>query len=125
MKTIIKDALKKLISDRYLLILLSSLILLAIIISISVGLSIHPIERQVPSHYSAFGITHIYNDQWFYVLVFIAFQLMVAVLHSIVSIKLLLVKGHSMAVSFAWLGIGILLMGWATISMILDLRARL
>jgi hypothetical protein len=125
MKRIIKDSLKQLISDRYLLSLLVLMILLALGTSILIGLSIHSSERQLVSHYSAFGITHFYFDKWFYSFVFIAFQLLVAALHSIVSVKLLLTKGRSMAILFAWLGIGIILVGYAIESTILGLQTLL
>jgi len=125
MKTIIKESLKRLVSDRYLLLLVSFLMLLAIIFSVYIGLLIQPSERQLVSHYSAFGITHFYFDQWFYALTFVAFVLIVAILHSIISVKLLIIKGHSMAIMFAWFGIGIVLMGFITALTVLDLRSLL
>ena len=110
MKKIISESLKKLIDDRYLLFLVTFLIVLAVGIAIIIGLSISSSERQLVSHYSAFGIRNFYTDQWFYLIVFVAFELIVAVLHSVISIKLLITKGHSLAVSFAWFGIFIILM---------------
>ncbi len=125
MKATILESLKKLIADRYLLALVSFSLLLAIVLAVSIGLSIQPSERQLISHYSAFGITHFYFDQWFYLLTFVLFELVVAVLHSIISVKLLIVKGHSLAVMFAWSGIGIILMGYITATTILGLRTLL
>lgn len=125
MKETIRESLKKLIADRYLLALVSLLILLAFFLAIIIGFSIHPSERQLISHYSAFGITHFYFDQWFYLLAFVAFELIVAALHTIISIKLLITKGHSLAIMFAWLGIGIILIGFVTTSTILGLRTLL
>ena len=114
MKATIKRSLKQLVDDRYLLVLLACMILLSIILSIIIGFSIHPSELQLVSHYSEFGITHLYRDQWYYLLVFVAFGLIVSVLHSIISIKLLTVKGRSLAIAFAWLGIGIITLGLVT-----------
>jgi len=125
MKATILESLKKLIADRYLLALLLLSILLAVILTILIGLSIQPSERQLISHYSAFGITHFYFDQWFYLLTFAFFELVVVVLHSIISVKLLIIKGRSLAVMFAWSGIGIILMGYVTASTILGLRTLL
>jgi hypothetical protein len=125
MKKLIKDSLKQLISDRYLLSLIVLMILLALGTSILIGLSIHSSERQLVSHYSAFGITHFYFDKWFYSFVFIAFQLLIAALHSVISVKLLLTKGHPMAILFAWLGIGIIIVGYAIESTILGLQTLL
>jgi len=112
MKEIIKQSLKQLIADRYLLVLVSIMLLLALILSIAIGLSIHPSELQLVSHYSTFGITHLYRDQWFYLLVFVIFELAVAVLHAIITVKLLITKGRPLAAMFAWFGISIILLGW-------------
>lgn len=121
MKTIIKESLENLIKDRYLLAILITLLLLAIISAIAIGFSIHPSDRQLVSHYSAFGITNFYKDQWFYGFTFVLFQLTAATLHVVLSIKLLMTKGRSLAVAFAWLGIIIILIGWITAASILGL----
>jgi hypothetical protein len=113
MKTIIKESLKQLIADRRLLVLISAMLLLALTSAIIIWLSIHSSEKQLVSHYSRFGVGY-YTDQWFYLYVFVAFELIVAALHSIVATKLLIVRGRSIAVTFAWLGIGIELLGWVT-----------
>jgi len=125
MKTIIIKSLKDLIADRYLLALLSVLLLLALTFAVVIGLSIHPSERQLISHYSAFGITHFYFDQWFYMISFVFFGIAAAVLNIIVAIKLLAVKGHSIAIMYAWFGIGIILLAWITASTLLNLRTLL
>jgi hypothetical protein len=125
MKKIFKNSLKQLVADRYLLTMVVSMFLLALVASVIIGLSIHSSERQLVSHYSAFGITHFYFDKWYYSFVFVAFELFIAVLHSIVSVKLLLTKGHPMAIMFAWFGVGIILVGYATASTILGLQTLL
>jgi hypothetical protein len=114
MKEIIKDSFKNLVADRYLLLLLSVLILMALSFSVIIALSIHPSELQLVSHYSAFGVTHLYRDQWFYLLVFVAFELVAAALHALISVKLLITKGRSIAIMFAWYGIGIVILGLVT-----------
>lgn len=111
MKKIIKKSLKKLIADRYLFVILMFLLLTALVSSLVVGLSVHSSELQLVSHYSAYGITHFYRDQWFYLLVFVLFEMIVAILHIIISIKLLVVKDRSIAIMFAWIGVGVVLMG--------------
>jgi hypothetical protein len=52
--------------------------------------------------------------------VFVAFEIIVAVLHTIIAIKLLIVKGHSLAIMFAWFGIGTILLGWVTTLAVLN-----
>lgn len=125
MKETIIKSLKQLVADRYLLVLMSTMIILAIIFAISVGLSIHSSERQLISHYSAFGMTHFYFGQWFYLFSFVLFGIVAAVLHAIIAIKLLVVKGHTLAIIFTWLGIGVILLGWIMASRILELRSLL
>lgn len=125
MKTTIKESLKQLVADRYLLVLLSLLILLALGFIAYIILSVRPSELQLVSHYSAFGVTHLYRDQWFYLLVFALFGLIVAVLHAAISVKLLVTKGHPLAIMFAWFGIGIILLGWVTAAAVLNIWSPL
>jgi hypothetical protein len=120
MKEIIKESFKQLIADRYLLTLLAGMMLLAIVLAIIIGLSIHPSELQLVSRYSTFGVTHFYRDQWFYLFVFVAFEIVVALLHTIISIKLLIVKGHPLAIVFAWFGVGTILLGWVAAFAVLN-----
>ncbi|NTW62235.1 hypothetical protein HGB25_02390 [Candidatus Saccharibacteria bacterium] len=109
---IIKESVKQLISDRYLLALVAATLVLATVASVTVGFLIRPSELQLVSHYSAFGLTHLYRDQWFYLLTFVAFELAVAVINSIVAIKIQSVKGRPLAILFAWFSIGIVIFGW-------------
>ncbi len=125
MKDTIVKSLKDLLADRYLLVLLVSMLLMSSTLSLIIGLSIHPSERQLISHYSAFGGTQFYFDQWFYLAVFVVFGLLVSLLHSIISVKLLIVRGRSMAIMFAWLGIAVVIMGWISALTILNLRTLL
>ncbi len=125
MKDYIKKALKQLVEDRYLFVLLIGFLVIAIVYMAIIGLSIHSSERQVISHYSAFGITHFYFDQWFYLLSFVLFGFVMAVVNSIVAVKLLIVKGHSLAVTFVWISIGIIFFSWSTASTVLSLRTLL
>jgi len=114
MKKIIKESLNLLIADRYLLVLSSTLILLAIALASYVGFNVRPSELQLVSHCSAFGIRHLYTDQWFYLLVFGVFGLVVASAHISLAVKLLAIKGHSLAILFVWLGITIVILAWMT-----------
>ncbi len=61
---------------------------------------VHRNELQIPVHYSAFSDAQFYRDQWFYLLNFAAFGLLVFVINSFVGLKLFSEKGRSMAVSF-------------------------
>jgi len=120
MKNTIKDSLLKLIEDRYLLVLSSVLLILAIVISVYVGFNVRPSELQLVSHCSAFGIRHLYTDQWFYLLAFGFFGFIVAAAHILLAMKILIVKGHSLAIFFAWLGIAVLILTWITAQTVIN-----
>lgn len=125
MKEKIKDSLKKLVSDRYFFVLIIIMIVQMIIFSIVLGLSIRVNDRQLISHYTAFGGTNFYFGQWYYLFVFVVFGVITALLHSIIAIKLLTIKGRSLAFMFVWFGIGMVFLGWVMASEILNLQALL
>lgn len=125
MKEKIINSIKILIKDRYLLVLLTSLLLMAVIFSIILAFSIKPSERQLIAHYSSYGVTHFYFEQWYYLFVFLFFGLISSLLHIIISIKLLVVKNRSIAIMVAWIGYGVIFFSWATVSKILELQALL
>lgn len=120
MKNIIQSSLKQLVAHRYLLVLNTVIVLLALCFAVYVALSVRPSELQLVSHYSAFGVTQLYRDQWFYLLTFGLFGLFIAAIHAALSVKLLIIKGPSLAVAFAWVGIFTLLMAWVTAAAVIN-----
>jgi hypothetical protein len=114
MKNTLVTSYKELITNRYLTVLTIVTILLAVGFVLYIALAVRPSELQQVTHYTAFGVTHLYRDQWFYLLSFAAFAIIAAFMHIAVSIKLYLTKGHPLALTFAWLGIGVLVFGWLT-----------
>jgi len=120
MKTIIKKTFNKLISDRYFFVLIFSSFILAIILSIVIAFSVHPSELQLVSHYSAYGITHLYRDQWYYLISFIFFGPIISFLHAIIAIKISFVRGRPLAILFTWLGMGVVVIGFITILAVLN-----
>lgn len=113
-KNAIITSYKELITNRYLTTLSIVLILLAVAFVLYIALAVRPSELQQVTHYTAFGVTHLYRDQWFYLLGFGAFAVIVAFLHITIAIKIYITKGHPLAIMFAWLGIGILIFAWLT-----------
>ncbi|TAH33622.1 hypothetical protein EYC58_00645 [Candidatus Saccharibacteria bacterium] len=104
----IKANLKQMVGDRafWAAWVVIGLIITAIII---IGaIYIRPSDLQVPVRYSGFGITHFYRDKWYYEIAFIVFALLVAVLHTFISARLLEVKGRQFALGFLWLTVVIL-----------------
>jgi hypothetical protein len=112
MKQNIETFLKDLTSDRYIFIMSIVLFVLGIVSAISIGLSIIPSDIKIVSHYSAFGVSNYYTDNWLYLINFISFGAIVSLLHIIISVKLLIAKGHSISVMFIWSGVGMIMMGW-------------
>lgn len=112
MKKIIQESFSQLVSNRYLLVLSGLLILLALSFAIYVGINVRPSELQLVSRYSDFGVTHFYRAQWYNLLTFGVFGLFVAVMHVILAVKILIVKGHRIAILFAWLSVVIIIFAW-------------
>ena len=107
-------SLKELVTNRYLTTLSIILVLLSVAFIISILLTVRPSDLQLVTHYTAFGVTHLYRDQWFYLLSFVGFAVLVAFLHVAIAIKLYITKGHPLAIMFAWFGIGIIIFAWIT-----------
>ena len=106
LKTNIIQSTKELLTNRHLTVLSIVIVLLALSLSIYIAIRVSPSDLQLVTHYTAFGVTHLYRDQWFYLLTFIGFALLTAFFHIAISLKIYLTKGHPLAVMFAWLGIG-------------------
>ena len=106
------QSIKELVTNRYLTVLSIVLVLLAVAFIIYIALTVRPSDLQLVTHYTAFGVTHLYRDQWFYLLTFIGFAVLTAFLHIAVAIKIYVTKGSPLAIMFLWLGIGVLIFAW-------------
>lgn len=114
LKTNFIQSIKELTTNRYLTTLSIILVLLTIAFVIYIALTVHPSDLQLVTHYTAFGVTHLYRDQWFYLLSFIGFAVLSTFLHTAIAIKIYVTKGHPLAIMFLWLGIGIIIFAWIT-----------
>jgi hypothetical protein len=103
-KQFIKSA-NLIFKDRYLAVLLASFLLLCLIIVIYLGFSVHASELQIVVHYTSFGTTNFYRDKWYYLLSFVAFIILMAIAHSLLTFRLLQKKGRELAIAFVWLSI--------------------
>ena len=110
----IKHSFKELTTNRYLTILTIVTLVLTLAYVAYIFVFVRPSELQLVTHYSAYGVTHLYRDQWFYLLSFGGFGIIVALLHTALSLKMFLTKGHPLAIMFAWIGIGIIILAWVT-----------
>lgn len=99
----IKPQLKEMIGDRSFWVAWGVIALLLVIIIITGIVYIRPSDLQVPIRYSGFGVTHFYRDKWFYEILFMVFAVFVAVFHTLISAKLLQIKGREFALGFLWL----------------------
>lgn len=79
---------------------------------IYVSVSLRPSDLQVAVHYTAFGVTSFYKEKWYYLLSFVVFGLILAIVHSIIIIKLYVQERRQIALLFTWLSILILLITW-------------
>jgi hypothetical protein len=114
---------KQIIADRHLTVAVAALLLLTLLYVIYVTVAINPSELQVVSRYTAFGITNFYRDQWYYLFVFVGFGLVTLVLNTIITVKLLRIKGRSFGLVFAWLSVLIMLIAFLAARSILKLAA--
>lgn len=117
--------LKELVTNRYLTVLSIILVLLTIGFVVYIGLTVRPSDLQLVTHYTAFGVTHLYRDQWFYLLSFAGFAVLAAFLHVALAIKMYITKGHPLAIALAWAGIGIIVFAWITAISIINVWSPL
>lgn len=114
LKTNLIHSLKELVTNRYLTTLSIILVLLSAAFILYIFLAVRPSDLQLVTHYTAFGVTHLYRDQWFYLLSFVGFAVLVAFMHIALAIKIYITKGHPLAIMFAWFGIGVIVFAWIT-----------
>ena len=119
-KHIIKTSLKELFAHRTLTVLAAVTLLLAVAFIVYIIVSVQPSEVPLVTHYTAFGVAHLYRDQWFYLFVFGGFALIAAVAHITLTIKMYTLKGYHMALFIAWTGIGVLLFAWVIAASIIN-----
>lgn len=119
-KHIMKTALKDLLANRTLTILAAATLLLAVAFIIYIIITVRPSEVPLVTHYTAFGVAHLYRDQWFYLFSFGGFALIAAVAHIAMTIKMNMLKGYHMALLVAWTGIGVLIFAWVIAAAIIN-----
>ena len=96
---------KAVLTDRLMAVLTIALILGCLIFCIYVGISLRPSDLQVAVHYTAFGDTSFYREKWYYLISFVIFGVLVAVVHSALIVKLYTQGRRQMAILFAWLSL--------------------
>ena len=94
------------------MIMAGVLILLALSLSIYIFANVHPSEVPLVTHYTAFGVAHLYRDQWVYLFAFAIFAFVVALVHIALMLKVHSLKGRQLALFTAWTGVGVLIFAW-------------
>ena len=120
MKTQLITSLKQIAGDRLMVVLLSVFILACLAYCLYVGVSLRPSDLQVAVHYSAFGETRFYREKWYYLLSFIMFGLILAIVHTALIVKMYVQERRQLALLFTYLSFGILLITWILTHSILN-----
>lgn len=114
MKNVVQPVFKQLLTHRYLFILLLAFIVLTLGVVTHILLTLQPSELRVVTHYTAYGATHFYRDQWVYFVGYILFALLTLGLYVVLCVKLLMQDRAPLAIAYAWVGIFIVLFSWLT-----------
>ena len=112
MKTNILDSIKLILADRLMTVLAGVFVLACLAYCIYVGASLTPSDLQVAVHYTAFGETNFYRDKWYYLITFIVFGLLLAVMHTALIVKLYVQGRRQIALLFTLLSMLILAIAW-------------
>ncbi|HEY1086011.1 MAG TPA: hypothetical protein VGE34_04800 [Candidatus Saccharimonadales bacterium] len=111
MKKTVLASVRQLFKDRTLTALVVALVVAAIVYAVYVSLSVSPTELQIATRYSAFGETQYYRNKWYYLLTFIGFGAILAIVHISLMAKLVARSMRSQAIGlglFSLILIGIL-----------------
>lgn len=101
--------LKQVLADRVMATVVGAVILVSVGYCIYVGVSLHPSQLQVAVHYTAFGETFYYRDQWYYLLSFILFGALFGIAHSVLIVKLFTMNMREVALMFGYFSLFALL----------------
>jgi hypothetical protein len=121
MKTNFITSLKLILADRLMTTLLVVFVLACIAYCIYVGVSLRPSDLQVAVHYTAFGGTSFYREKWYYLISFIVFGLILAVIHVILIVKFYVQERRQIAVLFTCLSFLLLLITWIMTNSVLKI----
>lgn len=123
MKDSLLKSLKLLSKERRIITALVVFVIVTLAFMIYVGANIHPSELKIVTHYSAFGTTNFYRDTWFYLLTFVIFGLTILVVHTLITLRLLVLKGNELALSFVWVSVVMIFIAAAFVNQVLRVAA--
>jgi hypothetical protein len=96
---------KDFLKQRRIILALIALFAVSIIFIGYVGFSVHQTDLKVVTHYTAFGATNFYRDQWYYLITFVLFGIIIAVGHSLIALKIFAIKGLELSLAFIWMSV--------------------
>lgn len=117
----IKDNLISITKNRAIVAAWFVMFLLAASLIAVTALQVHYSELQTLVRYTAFGDTKLYSSQWYYLLSFVAFGLVIFVLHSLIGLKLYDRKGSRSTLIFLCLSISVLVIAYFIILALLNM----
>jgi len=117
------QAVKSITEDRYVAVLFGVFLVLCIASVVFLSTQIRSSELQVVVHYTSFGATNFYRDKWYYLLTFIAFVVIIAISHSLVSYRILQKRGRELAIAFLWFSMALVLVALALFYQILKIAS--
>lgn len=103
---------KTLLADRSMLTLLGVFLLGSIAYVLYVSLSLRPSDLQLGVRYTAYGETNFYRDQWYYLISFAVFGVMMAAIHTSLALKIYTQDRRQLARLFVVLSIVLLVIAW-------------
>jgi hypothetical protein len=109
MKDNLLTTIKLVLADRFVAILLLTVIVGSLVYCIYVSLSLHPSDLQVAVHYSAYGDNRFYREKWYYLISFIIFGLITLFIHTVLILKFYALQRRQLAIAFSYLSILILM----------------
>jgi len=115
----VKNIFLQAIKSRTFVALWALILIQTIVLVILVSVNIQPRQLQIPVRFDAFAPEQYFRDQWFYLFNFMVFGVLVFIANSLVSLKILDVKGRHLALGFLWSTVAILVIVTVLIAAIL------
>lgn len=82
----------------------------ALLVIITAAVHVVPSELQVTVHYTGYGVTNFYRDNWYYLAVFAVQAVVLLVAHTLIAFKVHEYKGKGYTVFFLYLSVALALM---------------
>ena len=111
-KDAVQQALRQVLGNRPLVLLIILMTIVGFIYSIAVAINIHPSDVTVYTRYTAFGEAHFYKNHWQYLITFVLFGPLVVIGHIALMVKLFAFERRQTALLVGWVGIAILVVAF-------------